>query len=320
MGAHDRPAQVPALLLPGPPEPHQDSRALRILLVEDDPKDVELIRSALARHSFPPVRLFQAGMLADAFKVLETARIDAVILDLLLPDASGLDAVRQMHAAARDVPILVLTGQYDDQQAVLAVCAGAQDFLTKNDFTGQLLFRSLRHAIERHRLHTALYQLAVMDEQTGLYNRRGFFSLADHHIKMAQRDNKAFWLILADLDFLKQINDSCGHHVGDVALIEAAVALKETFRVSDVLGRVGGDEFAVLALDSSKNALTLFRKRLRARLAMLNGQDKRSFRLSLSTGGELYDPQQPCSIEEFYERADVRLYEEKRTRETLNAL
>jgi len=257
---------------------------------------------------------------ADAFKVLETARMDAVILDLVLPDASGLDAVRQMHAAARDVPILVLTGQYDDQKAVLAVSAGAQDFLTKNDFTGQLLFRSLRHAIERHRLHTALYQLAVMDEQTGLYNRRGFFSLADHHIKMAQRDNKAFWLILADLDFLKQINDSCGHHVGDVALIEAAVALKETFRVSDVLGRVGGDEFAVLALDSSKNALTLFRKRLRARLAMLNGQDKRSFRLSLSTGGELYDPQQPCSIEEFYERADVRLYEEKRTRETLNAL
>src|SRR5438309_9189690 len=94
---------------------------------------------------------------------------------------------------------------------------------------------ALRHAIERNRLHTALLDLALVDDLTGLYNRRGFLTLATRDLRLAHRGNETLLVAFADLDDLKGVNDAAGHAVGDRALRDTAALLRQTFRDSDLV-------------------------------------------------------------------------------------
>jgi PAS domain S-box-containing protein len=108
----------------------------------------------------------------------------------------------------------------------------------------------LHDITERKNYEAQLHQLSISDELTGLFNRRGFMALAEKHLKMAQRGGKDIFLLYADFDNMKLINDSLGHAAGDNALVETATILKNTFRQADLIGRVGGDEFIVLMSES----------------------------------------------------------------------
>jgi PAS domain S-box-containing protein len=118
-------------------------------------------------------------------------------------------------------------------------------------------------AIERARMQAALRNLSLTDELTGLCNRRGFLALAEQHLKLARRLRRSVCLVFADLDDLKQINDTLGHQCGDEALVKTAEVLRETFRHSDILGRLGGDEFMALAMEDSKQTPAKILNRLR---------------------------------------------------------
>src|SRR3989441_1614184 len=141
---------------------------------------------------------------------------------------------------------LFLSGADDERHGLEAVRAGAQDFLVKSDLDGERLARALRHAIERSRLHAALLDLALVDELTGLYNRRGFLTLATRDLRVARRGDETLLVAFADLDDLKGVNDSAGHAGGDRALRDTASLLRRIFRDSDLVARIGGDEYAVL--------------------------------------------------------------------------
>jgi diguanylate cyclase (GGDEF)-like protein len=104
---------------------------------------------------------------------------------------------------------------------------------------------------ERRRLEELQHALSITDELTGLHNRRGFFTLAQQQMKVSERSGGALLLFFVDLDDLKHINDTFGHLEGDKALIEVSNVLRDTFRESDIIGRIGGDEFAVLAIETS---------------------------------------------------------------------
>ena len=105
---------------------------------------------------------------------------------------------------------------------------------------------------EQKRLEPELHTISLTDELTGLCNRRGFITLAGQQLKIAARTKKDMLLFFADLDKMKHINDTLGHQAGDIALVEAAAILKEVFRESDIMGRMGGDEFAILAIDTTE--------------------------------------------------------------------
>lgn len=166
---------------------------------------------------------------------------------------------------------------------------------------------------ERKTFEKTLQSLSTTDDLTGILNRRGFISLAQQQIKVANRTKKGFLLFYVDLDGLKKINDTLGHPEGDRALIETASVLKEIFRESDIIGRLGGDEFAVLMLEhtgsSEEDRAVLLRTResVKAR----NTQPGRRFELSISTGMKYYDPKNPCSLDELISRADSLMYKEK---------
>ncbi|MCX8021194.1 MAG: sensor domain-containing diguanylate cyclase [Syntrophorhabdaceae bacterium] len=175
------------------------------------------------------------------------------------------------------------------------------------------MFSITRNITQRKMLEEKLRALSLTDELTGLQNRRGFFTLAEQQIKIAERMKKNMLLFFIDLNKMKQINDTLGHQGGDRALKDLAKVLKEVFRESDVVARIGGDEFAVLALDTSDESQDTLTKRLYKHLDALNSSKGRDYILSISVGVARYDPKNPSSLSELMALADSRMYEQKRT-------
>ena len=165
---------------------------------------------------------------------------------------------------------------------------------------------------KRKQLEERLHTMTIVDDLTGLYNRRGFFAIAGQQLRIAERAKNNMLLFFADLDDMKEINDALGHQEGDKALAEIASVLKETFRESDIIGRIGGDEFAVLVLDAAEETQEAVTERLRNALEARNRNKGRKYALSLSMGIAHYDPENPSSLDELMAKADFLMYEEKR--------
>jgi len=156
-----------------------------------------------------------------------------------------------------------------------------------------------------------LYEMSVTDELTGLYNRRGFLTLAEQQLRIAERTKRGFFLLFADLDGLKWINDRLGHTQGDAALQDMAGILKKTFRESDIQARMGGDEFAVLALEGRRENAEILAENLQREIALHNKSQSRPYLLSSSVGTVFCDPGEPSDLETLLGLADRLMYEEK---------
>jgi two-component system cell cycle response regulator len=288
--------------------------ALKVLVIEDNPGDAKLLEHLLTEASTGTFDVECADRLSTGIERLAEGGIDIVMLDLSLPDSSGLETFASVRARTEDVPIIVLTGFDDEEAATGAVQAGAQDYLVKGSFDGELVARSIRYAVERHRMQDELRRLATVDELTGLYNRRGFLPLAEHQLNISDRNKDPLVLLFIDLDGLKKVNDEHGHAEGSRMLEDTAIVLTKSLRTSDILARVGGDEFCVLLTgDSAKNAERVLVRLVEA-VASHNARETRPYELSLSVGAAPYDPEEPCVIEELMERADALMYEEKQRR------
>ena len=175
---------------------------------------------------------------------------------------------------------------------------------------GTLLDISHRKLVERE-----LKALSMTDTLTGLYNRRGFMTLAEQQLKQVERSENGFLLLFADLDHLKDINDNLGHKIGDEAIAEAAEVFREVFRKMDIIARMGGDEFAVLAPDVPREYSGFVARRLQDQLAVHNGRANRDYAIYLSAGMVYCDPAQPRSLDELLSKADSLMYEQKRAKQ-----
>jgi diguanylate cyclase (GGDEF)-like protein len=288
------------------------SDVIRVLLIEDNPGDARLIQEMLAEAEGIRFELECVDNLSTGIDRLAKGSIDVIFLDLSLPDSQGLATLHKVLTLPMELPIIVvLTGTDDEALAAQAIRAGAQDYLIKGQIDSNLLVRAIRYAMERHQTQMVLRGLALIDELTGLYNRRGFLSIGGQHLKLADRAKREMVLLFADFDHLKQINDTLGHREGDQALIETASILSDTFRKSDLIARLGGDEFAVLAIEAHKNNAERLTTRLQKNLDAYNAGENRSYKLSLSVGVSFYDPEDPCFIGELLDRADRSMYELK---------
>jgi len=164
---------------------------------------------------------------------------------------------------------------------------------------------------DRKRMEDRLRIMSLTDDLTGLYNRRGFFALADQQLKLSIRLKKKMFLLYTDLDNLKTINDEWGHQEGDVALIETANLLRDTFRESDIVARIGGDEFVALPIAENEHDAILVVDRLRKNLEAANLTHEHPYNLSISIGMPAFDPEHPCSLDRLLAVGDYMMYEEK---------
>jgi diguanylate cyclase (GGDEF)-like protein len=169
-------------------------------------------------------------------------------------------------------------------------------------------------AVKQALVDRELRHLALTDDLTCLYNRRAFFAAGTQLLKIAARTSQGLLLLYCDLDSLKFINDTFGHREGDMALIRCADALERTFRGADIVARIGGDEFVVLALESSTQNQEVILRRLAKNLKKANAGDSR-IKLSLSIGVARFDPKHPLSLGDLMLQADQAMYEEKRRRQ-----
>jgi len=186
----------------------------------------------------------------------------------------------------------------------------------KRDSSGQPIgFRGIIHDItERKRLEEEIIALSITDHLTGLHNRRGFMTLAENLLKIQDRITMGLLLLFADLDNMKWINDNLGHEKGDKALVEVASIFKEVFRKSDIIARVGGDEFAVLGIGFSSKEFDIFEIRLQHQIGIHNTIENRDYKLSVSVGIAFSDAENPSSIDALMSRADASMYEQKRSK------
>ena len=169
---------------------------------------------------------------------------------------------------------------------------------------------------ERKRAEAAIQTLSLADELTGLYNRRGFMAFCKQHLNTIRRTNKGIVIVYADLDGLKGINDSFGHKEGDRALVKTAELLKETFRTSDVLGRLGGDEFTILAAVDPLGGKEKLMARLKEKFDNYNALRLCPYDLSISVGLAQLDPEGSQSMEDLMAAADAAMYENKRSKKS----
>jgi len=211
-------------------------------------------------------------------------------------DAEGIAATRQANVVLRLTWIAAI------------LLAGAGYFAFRRDMAAHR--GPGTDVLRKH--EEELRALSLVDDLTGLNNRRGFLALAQQQIKLARRNKRELVLLFVDMDDFKQINDRHGHPQGDVALQRAAKVLRSTFRDSDIIARLGGDEFVVLAADTGTSASIV--NRLRQELAERNAKDGFAYTLSFSVGAARFDPEDPPTIDELLNTADSLLYEQKRQR------
>lgn len=173
-----------------------------------------------------------------------------------------------------------------------------------------LLVRAEQQLREQSRIFAELQSLALTDDLTGLYNRRGFLVLGLQLLKMARRNGQAALLFFFDVDHFKQINDRYGHGVGDQCLVSCSRALRETFRGSDVVARFGGDEFVVLALEVNGHDERAVTVRLQNAIQGENAK-RCAHELSISTGIARFERNMPPSMTELLIAADADMYRHK---------
>jgi two-component system cell cycle response regulator len=284
------------------------SKQDRILVVDDNISLLDTINNGLSLSGYQCKAAMSASI---ALELLSKDLFDTTIIDIVLPDMSGFELATKAKKIKPDMAIIIMTGYIDEFSYEDAIESGASDFIKKPFSVKELIAR-----IEHAKMHERLHDISLHDELTGLYNRRGFFTLAEHLLKTAKRQQAGLFMLYCDLDGLKGINDALGHQKGDWALIDTANILKETFRDSDIISRIGGDEFVVMPIKTTGDNLEIVINRLQKAVAMDNTRSKREYKLSISIGTAYFDPLSPCTIDELLSQADRLMYEQKRSKQT----
>ena len=176
--------------------------------------------------------------------------------------------------------------------------------------------RKIRTTLQKLRLtNEKLASQSLSDHLTGLLNRRGFFTFGLQQMKIAKRLKADNYLVFLDIDNLKEVNDAYGHAVGDLLLQGVASILRSTLRESDVIGRIGGDEFAVLAMRSKGLGEKSLMARIEEGVADFRVKGYARLRLSVSMGLVAIDPQKYQQLDDFLAHADFLMYQQKRQKE-----
>jgi len=226
----------------------------RILLVDDDRLQFRITAAHFQNFSTQDYELEWAATYEDGLAKLLTGRYAACLLDYQLGERDGLQLIREVIANGCGTPIVFLTAETAERVDIAAMNAGALDYLVKGEITSRLLERALRYALKLGDTFEALRRLATHDPLTNLLNRREFDRILKEEEERALRFGHGLALVLIDIDHFKSINDTHGHPVGDCVLVEVARRLGPFVRTVDRIVRYGGEEFAVILMQSDRTA------------------------------------------------------------------
>jgi len=283
------------------------STPAKLLIIDDVPHNARVLMESLAG-------LGECYVATSGKKALELVKAnppDLILLDIEMPDMNGYDVLRALKAdpETKQTPVIFVTAKSEDQDEVNGLELGAVDFVTKPFWPPIVRARVRNHlwikfAVER------LTDLATRDPLTGAANRREFFELARRASEQRDRYGRPFSLVMFDVDDFKNVNDDFGHAVGDQTLIAITRACRAELRGVDVLGRVGGEEFAVILPETDHKAAIATAEKLRAAIAKIEvpaNDPQRPVTASFGVAESIGDD----SVSSLIPRADRRLYRAK---------
>lgn len=293
-------------------------KSIKLLLIEDNEEDTFYLKELLSSSEIS-FEIDWKDSLDSGIKAIKENSYDVIITDLTLQKTKGLETFEKIvEISPLETPILILTGLNDKELGLKAVAMGAQDYIVKDNLNVDLFTKSINYAIERKILENKLRELSNQDDVTDLLNRRGFEFLATQHFKLAKRSKKSFTIVFFDLDGLKKINDTHGHLAGSKTIVETSRILTKIFRSCDLIARWGGDEFIVLAAETSKNSENVILEKLENSINEFNQSSKLPYDIQLSIGLSFYDPLNPKTLEEMVSEADKNMYEHKNFKKKQN--
>jgi two-component system, cell cycle response regulator len=291
------------------------NETFHILLIEDKPEDLASIQNALKKLHLKGIEftITIASAINEAAEMLAVENdYDLILIDLFLSEGSEVDTILKILEASSTIPIIATSTLIEEEKIRRIIRLGVQDYLPKEELDPGHLHRTIFSSIERNRLRLSLKALSFTDGMTGLYNRRGFFTLLEQQLLLSRRTSQGFLLFVIDLDYLKMINDTFGHPSGDRALMDVADCLQLSFRHHDILGRIGGDEFAVIALNAAPDSFDHIKHKIHYKFHEQNERTEEPYKLSISIGAAYYNGQSDVTIEELIDEADRSLYDAKK--------
>lgn len=274
-----------------------------ILIVDDDKELLDIFKTALLLEGY---QCETAASAEYALELINKIPFDILITDIKMPGVTGFELTEKVKKIRPRMAVIIMTAYIEEFVYNGAIEVGASDFI-KKPFTAKELIVRIQHVKRQEEIRA----LSVTDELTGLYNRRGFFTLVEQQLKLFKRQNKGIFLLYADVDNLKEINDIFGHKEGDMALIDTANILRKNYREADIIARIGGDEFVVIPVETTGDNIDIISSRLQKSLKIHNAEKNHKHKLSISVGIAYYNPENPCSIDELMVQADKSMYKHK---------
>ena len=300
---------------------------MRILIAEDETVSRRVLKMTLESWGH---EVIEARDGAVALQILQNdSPPKLAILDLSMPEMDGIKVCNQVRQNSSATPtyIILLTANTRKELIVTGLEAGADDYVTKPFDTDELHARvkvgmrmvdlqmSLAQRVAELELaQESLRNLSLTDDLTGLYNRRGFFALAKQQLSSARREGRHASLVYIDMDGLKRLNDTHGHEIGSRVIQEVGDILRETFRSSDLIARIGGDEFVVFETSNDQIDEGTDVQRLQDNVTRHNAQQARDYEISLSIGVASMDSDSSMTLEELLKNGDKTMYQQKRNK------
>jgi len=286
---------------------------IQVLLIDDDEDSVIIIGDVLEQARRHDYEISWCSDPRNAAQVLRESNYDVCLLDFHFGAHDGLEFLKEIRALGITVPIIMFTGQKNLEVEWEAARFGADDYLDKDDLTPALLERMIYFAIERRQTQAELVKMAKTDALTGASNRIGLYEYIDQARVRAQRHNREFAVLVLDLDRFKQMNDQNGHAFGDTVLVNVVATLKRYVRESDLIARIGGDEFVVVlddvdGTDGARRVMHKILELLRTGFAI----DGRPVAVEASIGMALW-PRDGDTIDALLAKADASMYAHKRS-------
>jgi two-component system, cell cycle response regulator len=290
---------------------------VKVVVADDSRIYRKLVEGALAREEY---MVFFAKNGCEAIALVSAHQPAVVVTDWEMPDLTGLELCAQIR---RDNPvytyIILLTSNTEKDQIIQGLDAGADDYLTKPFHSGELLARVAvgRRVAELHRQVQAknklLEELALTDALTGLPNRRAVEHWVARELSGAARHGFPLWVVMADLDHFKSVNDSYGHDAGDLVLKQFATTLKANTRTSNICGRIGGEEFVLVLGHSDREGVETAIERVREQLEKQRFEiGTRTLSVTASFGIVGFRGRKAPDFSQLLRDADAALYAAKR--------
>ena len=283
---------------------------VNIYIITSDSNLYAKLEQGLKKTSYMDISSHRLDALDDVLDRIDNHQdVDVVLISEEIIDIVSYNIIDREIVKNRNIPYLIINTS--EKILMEAIHSNAQDVILMNNLDIDRAIWSILHSFERNKMINRLYEESIEDALTGLYNRRGFLTLAEDAISLMENLN--YHILFIDLDKMKQINDEYGHNMGDNALQEASKILKSSFREGDIISRYGGDEFIVFVSDVGNEVIDKIKGRIDRNIKLLNESKKFRYTLALTVGHSRYNLDKKESLKQVIERADEDMYSKKNT-------